>query len=537
MEMTIQFGGAPFEVTAQGIRQTGDRVRMSGSGVEIRLPRSPVRYFRHGWQSWSLAAWTEIAPLAVQRPRILHPMETDPRYVGETLPHGSWLGAVAFEDGNVLLLGALGLETHVRLRGDHLEGWCETGRVEWLLAWGEEAAVFSDYAGLLGESFGMIQKRPAPRIWCSWYSLYQAIDESLLQRVFERLAGLPFDVFQVDDGWQAAVGDWEANHKFPGGMQALAASIRQTQRRAGLWLAPLIAVRSSRLFREHPDWFLKDERGRPTSAGFNWGEPLHALDATHPAVLDWLARLMKQVRSWGFDYFKLDFLYGGALPGRRFNDAPRETCYRQALRIMRDAMGPDAYLLACGAPLLPSLGLCDALRVGPDVSGEWENHRDAVLLSNPTTPAAKNAVRTTLHELWLERLVQIDPDVVYFTSHRNSLTTEQKQALQDLALVCGFKATSDLPQWLSGQERDALRLFLTDLRRPVRTGRYTFSFDGRTIDFSAALSLPPPAKGLDLVRSLLIGWLGEQPWALRMFDRLARNSLEKMKKELQEEYP
>ncbi len=26
---------------------------------------------------------------------------------------------------------------------------------------------------------------------------------------------------------------------------------------------------------------------------------------------------MKQVRQWGFDYVKLDFLYGGALPGKR----------------------------------------------------------------------------------------------------------------------------------------------------------------------------------------------------------------------------
>jgi alpha-galactosidase len=38
-------------------------------------------------------------------------------------------------------------------------------------------------------------------------------------------------------------------------------------------------------------------------------------------MLEWLAALMKQVRAWGFDYLKLDFLYAGALPGKRFVDS------------------------------------------------------------------------------------------------------------------------------------------------------------------------------------------------------------------------
>ena len=40
----------------------------------------------------------------------------------------------------------------------------------------------------------------------------------------------------------------------------------------------------------------------PAHAGHNWDQPLYALDTTHPAALEWLAALMKQVRSWGFDY-------------------------------------------------------------------------------------------------------------------------------------------------------------------------------------------------------------------------------------------
>ncbi len=86
------------------------------------------------------------------------------------------------------------------------------------------------------------------------------IDEVILHKIFDELGDLPFDVLQVDDGWQVDIGDWEVNGKFPSGMNALAEKIKSTGRRAGLWLAPLIATKSSKLFHEHKDWFLRDER-------------------------------------------------------------------------------------------------------------------------------------------------------------------------------------------------------------------------------------------------------------------------------------
>ena len=389
---------------------------LQGPNVSLEFEGEPKGYYRHGWQSWSLTTWQ--APnfrLPVQKPAILHPMQTDPLYARHPAPNGSWLGAVEFEDGNILLLGSLGLDAHVALHdGPHgdasqshrdatqLHGWYETGSGDWFVGYGDEASVFGRYAELLGERLGMAPGKPTPRVWCSWYSLYTAIDEALLQRVFEELADLPFDVLQVDDGWQVSIGDWEPNEKFPSGMGALAAKIRASGRTPGLWLAPLLVVPSSSLYRQHPDWLLRDADGKLVSAGFNWGEPLYALDTTHPEVLDWLAALMKQVRAWGFDYLKLDFLYAGALPGKRHIDMPREAAYRQGLKAMREAMGSDAYFLTCGAPIIPSLGLCDAMRIGPDVAGNWENYRDATLLYNPTTPGVKNAIRTTVNRLWLQ---------------------------------------------------------------------------------------------------------------------------------------
>ncbi len=505
---------------------------ISAKDLLIELPSMPVRYYRHGWQSWSLTAWTDIVHRPIQKPAIFHPLQLDAVHANKTHPHGSWLGAVEFEDGKVLLLGALATDTNVSLDENQLSASSEADEVDWFIAFGDENVVFEKYVEQLGNRFGRIKKETAPRVWCSWYSLYTIIDEPIIFETFDKLEGLPFDVLQVDDGWQVSIGDWEANKKFPSGMQALAEKIKSKGKTAGLWLAPLIAVKSSRLFREHSDWFLHNERGLLVSAGFNWGEQLYALDTTYPDVISWLVALMKQVRTWGFDYLKLDFLYGGALQGKRYKDMPREAAYRESLRVMREAMGADAFFLTCGTPIIPALGLCDAIRIGPDVSHKWESYRDAHLLQNPAIPGTKNAIRTVIHRLWLKPLLHVDSDVAYFTERENKMTQKQIKLLQDLALVCGFKATSDLPQWMTPDEREELREFLEINSTITQTDRYIYNIDGRVVDFTPAISLPDSPRGLIALWASFLGWLGDFPFVLRIFKMLDDRELKKRRESL-----
>jgi alpha-galactosidase len=485
--------------------------------IQVELLSQPVRYYRHGWQSWSLAAWTDPSPIPVPKPAIFHPLQVDAEQVHKKYLHGSWLGAVEFPDGNILLMGALATDANVSLVQNQLSGQSDADEIEWVIAFGQENVTFEEYAEQLGSHLGRIRKKDAPRVWCSWYSLYYAIDEPLLYKIFKELDDLPFDVLQVDDGWQMDIGDWEANPKFPSGMKALAEKIRSTGRVAGLWLAPLIATKSSRLFCEHSDWFLRREDGGFVSAGFNWGERLYALDTTRPDVISWLVALMKQIRAWGFDYLKLDFLYGGALKGKRSKDMPREAAYRECLRTLREAMGADAFFLTCGTPILPAIGICDAMRIGPDVAYHWERYHDAYLLYNPTIPGTRNAIRTTIHRLWLKPLLHIDPDVAYFESKNNSLTGAQRILLQNLASICGFKATSDLPQWMANDELDELRVFLDAKPKVTRTDRYIFQVDDRMVDFTSAVELPKVPKGLIALWGKIVGWLGDRYFILRLY--------------------
>jgi alpha-galactosidase len=514
-----------FDKVAEGIIVTS-------KNISLELQGKPSRFYRHGWQSWSLAAWTDLRPLPIQKPAILHPMQVDPAYAREKRPHSSWVGAVEFEDGKILLLGSLGLDAHVFLNDKQLEGTYETGNGEWFIGYGDETTVFSKYTNELGKRFGTKTRKPAPRVWCSWYSLYTAIDEKILSNAFNGLRDLPFDVLQIDDGWQIKIGDWEANSKFPLGMKEVAGRIKSTGRQAGLWLAPLIAVKSSKLFWNHPDWFLHDKHGQLASAGFNWGEPLYALDTTHPAALEWLAQLMKKVRTWGFNYLKLDFLYAGALPGKRRQEMPREAAYRNGLQVMREAMGADVFFLTCGAPILPSLGLCDAMRISTDVAADWENRNDVVYLQNYAVPSTRNAIRTSLHRRWLDPLVHLDPDVTYFRSKECALSAEQKSLLQNLALICDFKATSDLPQWFTSDEREQLRAFLKRKPKIRQISRYVFQIDNEVVDFSSVVPLPQELKGIEAVQAAVFGWLANHDWALKINDQMGKAALEKIRKTL-----
>ncbi len=457
---------------------------LSGREVTLHHPFGFTRFYRHGWQSWSPTGWVELgAPPVPIDPPIRRTQAEDPVYAASRLHGGSGLGALESGDGRHLLLGALGIGARVEADGATLRGFYEEGSGEWFAGYSDEEAVFARYAELLGDRLGRRGHGPPSRVWCSWYSFYQGISEEILTAVLDDLRGFPFQVFQIDDGWQIDVGDWEPNTRFPSGMEALARRIEAAGFTPGLWLAPFLVRPSSRLFRGRPEWLLRDEQGRPVPAGFNWGDFTYAVDTTHPEVAGWLVDLIRRVRGWGYRYLKLDFIYAGALPGARRERIPREAAYRQALAAVREA-APDAYVLACGAPILASLGIADALRVGPDCAPVWDNEARARDLHDRSGPAALNALRTALHRLWLLRLVHVDPDVVYFRSRDNQLTSRQRAYLRDLALITGYKGTSDPPAWLDREERDALRIFLETTPRVRRLGRYRFGLDDREADFS-----------------------------------------------------
>ncbi|MCR2817331.1 alpha-galactosidase [Microbacterium sp. zg.Y1090] len=228
------------------------------------------------------------------------------------------------------------------------------------------AAALAAVGARIGAAAGARTTAVVPRVWCTWYRYFEAVTAADVRENLRAIDALrlPVDVIQIDDGWSLGTGEWTAPKPAFGSLGATVDAIRHSGRRAGLWLAPFTVGASSGLARRHPDWLTGP-------AGRNWGDDLVGLDLTHPGVSEYLTEVFTCVRDTGVDYLKLDFLYGGAVPGvRRDRDASAISAYRRGLQLIREVMGEGAYLLGCGAPLLPSVGLVDAMRISPDTFHE-----------------------------------------------------------------------------------------------------------------------------------------------------------------------
>ena len=62
--------------------------------------------------------------------------------------------------------------------------------------------------------------------------------------------GLDVDVVQLDDGYQAEIGDWLVLSDRFASLRAVVDSIRRAGRRAGIWVAPFLVGERSALARE-----------------------------------------------------------------------------------------------------------------------------------------------------------------------------------------------------------------------------------------------------------------------------------------------
>lgn len=222
-----------------------------------------------------------------------------------------------------------------------------------------------------------------PTGWCSWTVYGPEVTE---KNVLDNLKAmkereLPLKFIQIDDGYQPYMGDWlNTTEQFEDGLGGICNKIRQEGFAPAIWVAPFIAEQKSTLFREHPDWFVKDEHGFPLPSDRDsfggWRcAPWYMLDGTHPEARKYLTHVFKTMREkWGITYFKLDANMWGALPfGHRYND--NATCveaYRWGMKAILEGAGDDSFVLGCNAPLWPSLGLVHGMRLTNDNMRNYE---------------------------------------------------------------------------------------------------------------------------------------------------------------------
>ncbi|MGI6182847.1 MAG: glycoside hydrolase family 36 protein [Candidatus Fimadaptatus sp.] len=234
--------------------------------------------------------------------------------------------------------------------------------------------------GLFGELADRIclnhPRRPYPDMpfgWCSYHSISGIKSEEMYEQARALHSRIPeLRRVQIDDGYQDTT-DWLIPNPETGAdMKEMCARIRECGCEPAGYIAPFTVSKRSRLFREHPDWLLMDESGKP-SQEHCFNRDWYVLDGTNPAAMDYLRRVVRTFHDeWGIRYFKLDFTSYGALPGVHHDRRKtRVQAFRAAFEAINDEVGADSYILGCNAPFWPQLGLVDGNRATNDVFRKW----------------------------------------------------------------------------------------------------------------------------------------------------------------------
>lgn len=274
--------------------------------------------------------------------------------------------------------------------------------------------------------------------YTSWYNYYQNISEDIILRDLEAIGKRSdlVNTFQIDDGYQTAVGDWLSidKKKFPNGMKSVADKIHEKGLKAGIWLAPFGAQRGSKIATEHPDWLVKNKKGKPIIVGANWGG-FYPLDIDNQQARDYIKGVFDVVlNQWGFDLVKLDFLYATAVVPMH-NKTRGQLAY-ESIDFLRECVG-DKQILGCGVQQMPCFGKVEYMRIGADMSLGWKHslirknmHREDV-----STP---NAIHNSVYRRCLnKRAFLCDPDVFLLRKTNIHFTPQQQRVLAKFIKLFG----------------------------------------------------------------------------------------------------
>ena len=335
---------------------------------------------------------------------------------------------------------------------------------------GDENEVFDQWFNAMD----LHNSPPKIKGYTSWYNRYQRINEKNILKDLEGAQKICSngDLFQIDDGWETAVGDWETidPKKFPNGLRSVVKKIREAGLTAGLWLAPFVCERKSVLFRKHPDWLLRYKKGYWRN-GPNWGGS-YSLDIDHLEVQTFLREVFDRVfNDWNFDLVKLDFLYAAAPLATGEHGDKGEGPYTEsraarmirAMEFLRECCG-NKLILACGVPLMPAFGLVDYCRIGSDMGLNWDDHPFMRRLHRERV-STKQSIDNTVYRRHLNgKAFGNDPDVFFLRNNNVSLSDAEKEYLSFAnAFLGSMWLTSDNLYTYDNQKMEKY-LLLSDLR-------------------------------------------------------------------------
>lgn len=344
--------------------------------------------------------------------------------------------------------------------------------------------------------------------WCSWYCYRMDITDEIMKDNMDIFAKkIPeLEFIQLDDGYQPFMGDWLDPNPAYGDVRKTIDAIREKGFEPAIWVAPFIAQKESRVFKEHPDWFVKNSAGQPlNSATVSFGGwrhgPWYCLDGTHPEVQSHFKNIFRVMREeWGVNYFKLDANYWGAIQeGTHYKEnSSRIEAYRQGMEAVLSGCDENTVVLGCNAPIWPSFGLVTAQRTSGDIRRTWKSF--------------KSLAKQNMSRCWQNgKLWDSDPDCIVLTTDSpwntkgNVTDNEWIFHATSIHAVGGLILNGDKAELLNDKELGILRKLLEPtgkgasfLNTKMETGitdlgdkqyYYFFNWGEEPIDLSVQLKM------------------------------------------------
>lgn len=280
-------------------------------------------------------------------------------------------------------------------------------------------ALFQRYAKHLASEMKARTDKPSRYYFCSWYEFERNYSLNHLKELINGLKTIvppvSIQAVQIDDGY-CIQGDWlTANEKWPGGMEKAFGLIREAGMEAGIWIAPFMVHSGSKLFAEHPDWILRDQKGDVIIEWNLDNGSMHVLDTSHPDAFEYLRTVFRTFRKWGATVFKTDFMDWGlrdSLKVKRYRPGKTSVQYFvDVVRMIREEIGEESYWLGCISPFQPMIGYVDGMRLSNDLTPKWNEE------------SAGNMFREMYAGQWFNNILwHNDPDVLYLRETENALT-------------------------------------------------------------------------------------------------------------------
>ena len=145
-----------------------------------------------------------------------------------------------------------------------------------------------------------------PVILNHWGYIEHEVSEEALKKEIDLGAEIGAEMFIVDVGWFGkkgqywydSTGDWTAGDRLPNDLFPVFAHARSKGMQVGLWVEIESAGRLSKVYQEHPDWFLH-----------RYGKPVdRMLDLTNPAAKEFVrSELLRLIERYSLDLLRLDY--------------------------------------------------------------------------------------------------------------------------------------------------------------------------------------------------------------------------------------